>query len=82
MLRVSVICRQIAATADLVDTSLMAIALAVTDSHGTRSQVESLPGAIRSDRSYPRTKPCDASLSPQSTARWNCPGATTLAWAP
>ena len=37
--------RQIAATADLLDTSLMAIVLAVTDSHDTGSQVESVPGA-------------------------------------
>jgi len=43
---------QIAATADLLDTSLMAIVLAVTDSHDTGSQIESVPGAMRSDRSY------------------------------
>ena len=50
-------CRQIAATADLADTSPMAIVLGVADSHDTGSQVESLSGAMRSDRSHPAINP-------------------------
>lgn len=58
---------QIAATADLLDTSLMAIVLAVTDSHDTGAQVESVPGAMRSDRSCPAINP--ATLCPAHSHR-------------
>jgi hypothetical protein len=50
-------CRQIAAAADLVDTSPMTIVLAVADSHDTGSQVESLPGAMGSDRTHSAMNP-------------------------
>jgi len=57
----------------VVDTSPMAIVLTVADSHDTGSQVESLPGVMRSDRFYLVTKPrhlaqptFDGALEPSS----------------